>query len=140
MITLAIAMRCTLRTEGLAALLATEANFRVIGRACGARETVCLVQGPRPPVSVVDLFLSDAEGMDGPDVAGRCRSPVVALSPEAGEPPGRRAARCGNVPEYASSADRSVVARTVSGHRAKVKLKLRAPWHAGLVRYAYRTA
>ncbi len=50
--------------ESLAALLATQSDFRVVGQAATGREAVDLVTAERPAVLVLDLFMPEPNGFE----------------------------------------------------------------------------
>jgi len=50
--------------ESLAALLATQPDFRVVGKAADGREAVDLVTAERPEVLVLDLFMPEPNGFE----------------------------------------------------------------------------
>jgi DNA-binding NarL/FixJ family response regulator len=85
-LTVAVAEDHPVMREGLAALLAGEGGFTVVGSAASARETRSLVERTAPHVLVMDLMLAEDDGLalikDLAALAPALRLIVFSLHPE----------------------------------------------------------
>jgi len=78
-ITIIIADDHTIVRDSLAALLATEPEFEVIGRAGTGKEAIELVQLLRPDVLILDLFLPAGDGFEVLRLLERGANPVGTI-------------------------------------------------------------
>src|SRR5215470_11219440 len=69
----------TVLRESLAALLSTQADFSVEGRAANGQETLAIVKEQAPDVLVLDLFMPEGDGFDVLRTLDRAGSRVSAV-------------------------------------------------------------
>lgn len=85
-VTVAVAEDHPVMREGLAALLAGEGGFTIVGSAASARDTRALVERANPRVLVMDLMLAEDDGLalikDLAALAPTLRLIVFSLHPE----------------------------------------------------------
>src|SRR5262249_35637129 len=69
----------TVLRESLAALLSTQADFSVEGRAANGQETLAIVKEQAPDVLVLDLFMPEGDGFEVLRTLDRAGSRVSAV-------------------------------------------------------------